>query len=66
MSERDEARAEVERLREGVQAYLDGNYDHPRRHRPTECKHGIYYTDACENCVDEHFAALLTPPSNPA
>jgi len=55
--------AEIARLRKGIQDYLDGNYVGPRAGRKdgaqTRCPHGMFYWDACENCIDEHFAALL-------
>lgn len=50
---------EVERLRAGVQAFLDENYDHPRQHRPMSCRHGIAYWMDCGQCNDEHFTRLL-------
>ena len=58
------AAEEIERLRKGIQDYLDGNYLHPRSYRvegpQTRCPHGINYWDACEDCIDEHFQKLLT------
>lgn len=54
------AEAETARLRAGIQAMIDGNYDHPRRHRPGQCRHGIYFYDECGSCTDEALAALLT------
>lgn len=54
------AEAETARLRAGIQAIIDGNYDHPRRHRPGQCRHGIHYYDECGNCTDEALAALLS------
>jgi hypothetical protein len=51
--------AEIERLRKGIQDFLDGNYDTPRRHRPAPCKHGMPYYHECSMCNDEHFANLL-------
>jgi hypothetical protein len=54
---------EVERLRKGIQDYLDGNYVSPRSFRSqgaqTKCPHGMYYWDTCENCIDEHFLKVL-------
>jgi phage gp36-like protein len=62
----EDAAAEIERLRaalktarEAIQNYLDGNYDSPRSHRPHHCKHGTFYWEACETCIDEHFEAAL-------
>lgn len=54
---------EVDRLRKGIQDYLDGNYASPRDGRAVspqqKCPHGMFYWDACENCIDEHFSRLL-------
>jgi len=54
-------RCEIERLRAGIQSYLDGNYDHPRAHRTTElkCKHGVFYYRECRECDEVHFQSLL-------
>lgn len=54
-----ELAAENARLREGIQAFLDGNYPHPRSHRPNPCPHGIEYWNDCGQCNDEHFERLL-------
>jgi hypothetical protein len=53
------AEARVARYREAIQNYLDGNYDHPRAHRPDGCRHGRPYYEECETCIDEHFLAAL-------
>jgi len=60
-----EAADEIERLRKGIQDYLDGNYEHPRNHRPDlgECKHGIPWYAECACCDCDHFTALLIPPA---
>ncbi|WP_407529249.1 hypothetical protein [Methylobacterium oryzisoli] len=55
-----EAAREIERLRAGIRAYLDGDYEHPRRHRPGKCAHGAYYYEECGSCIDAHFTALLS------
>lgn len=59
----EEAAAEIERLRKGIQDYLDGNYDHPRKYRAqgpqTKCPHGKLYWDACDGCIDDYFTKLL-------
>ena len=59
------AQAEIARLRKGIQDYLDGNYISPRAGRDIspkqKCPHGMFYWEACENCIDEHFAAVLSP-----
>lgn len=53
------------RLRGIIQNVLDGNYPNPRDHRPSTCKHGTGYYDACEQCLDEYLsAALADEPSN--
>jgi hypothetical protein len=46
-------------LRAGINAYLDGEFENPRRHRPGQCAHGIFYWQPCEACIDAHFLALL-------
>ncbi len=50
---------EVHRLRQGIQDYLDGNYDNPRQHRPHPCAHGQLWYQGCDQCDDEHFSRLL-------
>ena len=62
----EQSRAQVEALTRrvaelegGIQAYLDGNYDHPHRHRPRRCEHGVVYYDDCSECDARHFRALL-------
>ena len=50
---------DAERLRVGIQAYLDGDYPNPRQHRPESCGHGIPYYESCEQCIDAHFTAIL-------
>jgi hypothetical protein len=56
---------EVDRLRKGIQDYLDGDYIHPRTFRAqganTTCPHGRYYYEDCGECIDQHFAKLLAP-----
>lgn len=49
---------EISRLREGIQNYLDGNFE-PRIRKMDKCKHGLYGYEPCENCIDEHFLKLL-------
>jgi hypothetical protein len=65
IEELEAAANEIERLRKGIQDYLDGNYANPRDGRAdgpqTRCPHGMFYWDTCENCIDEHFAKLLNP-----
>ena len=50
---------DAERLRAGIGAYLHDNYPSPRAHMSGKCEHGIYYPDACEDCISAHFIALL-------
>lgn len=51
--------AEITRLKTGIQRYLDGDYDHPRKYRPNKCPHGTPYSQPCEICTDNHFQKLL-------
>lgn len=46
-------------LRAAIEAYIRGDYDHPRNHRPGQCRHGIEFYDVCEQCIDEHFMKAL-------
>ena len=55
----DDAAKEIERLRTGIQNYLDGDYE-PKIKKIDKCHHGVYGYEACENCIDEHFSRLLT------
>ena len=54
-----ECAAEIQRLRAGIQAILDGDYPNPRDHRPGKCEHGIYYWEPCEQCLDSALLAIL-------
>jgi hypothetical protein len=49
------------KLRQGIQDYLDGNYEHPSKHRPGKCEHGVYYYEECGACIDAHFEMVLQP-----
>lgn len=49
---------EVERLREGIQNFIDGNWG-TRLPKTEKCPHGLYGWDACEGCADEYFIELL-------
>ena len=64
-----EASSEIERLRKGIQDYLDGNYASSRSYRAqgpqTTCPHGHYYYEDCGQCIDEHFQRLLDLPLTP-
>jgi hypothetical protein len=57
-------RREAERLRQGIQDYLDGNYKSARSYRPGKCPHGLWYFNECENCNDEYFHSLLDAPKD--
>jgi hypothetical protein len=57
------AAAEIDRLRSGIQAMLDGNYPHPRAYRSApgmECPHGIPYYQDCGACNDAWLQGLLS------
>ena len=61
-----EQQAEIERLRKGIQDYLDGSFgpDFPTKH--DKCPHGRFGWEDCGNCIDEYFTALLAaPPRSP-
>ena len=57
----------VEKLRQGIQAYLDGDYDNPASHRYDNlslnkysgCEHGEPYYKECTICDDAYFSKLL-------
>lgn len=51
---------EIERLRKGIQNYLDGDYEPKIIGKVNKCPHGKFKWEACENCIDEHFTKLLT------
>jgi hypothetical protein len=46
-------------LRAAVENVVNGNYPGPRQERPGKCRHGVYYYDACENCINEYLIAAL-------
>ncbi len=54
---------EAERLRKGIEDYLNGNYPNPRdaraRGAQETCPHGRQYWETCDGCIDDHFAKLL-------
>lgn len=53
-------KAENERLRKGIQDYLDGKYGHDYNgSKIVKCPHGMYRHEPCEACIDEHFAKVL-------
>lgn len=53
------AEARAERLETAIRDYLNGNYEHPRTHRPHGCDHGRHYFETCEECIDAHFSRAL-------
>jgi hypothetical protein len=56
-----EAADEIERLRKGIQDYLDGSAI-PRPARKVDtCAHGKFGWEACEQCIDEYFQRVLAP-----
>lgn len=48
---------EVDRLRDGLRKFLDGNY--PQAERPYQCQHGLYWYDTCATCIDDYLFRLL-------
>ena len=54
----EQANAEIERLRAGIQAFLDGDYE-PRVRKLDKCPHGLYGYEACEGCIADWFSKLL-------
>jgi hypothetical protein len=58
IADRVEAADVIERLRKGIQDYLDGDYE-PKIRKMDKCQHGLYGYEHCENCSDEHFARVL-------
>lgn len=55
------AAAEIDRLRAGIQAMLDGDYPNPRSHRPGKCPHGQPYYEECGECNDDWLTGILNP-----
>lgn len=53
-----DALAEIERLRKGIQDYLDGNFG-PRIGKNDKCPHGLYGYEDCGRCIDDHFSAII-------
>ena len=53
-----EAADEIERLRKGIQDYLDGDYGRQQyfKTKHDKCPHGLFGWESCENCIDAHFA----------
>lgn len=60
----DMAADEIERLRAGIQAYLDGEYGYQfKGSKLLKCPHGQFRHETCEGCIDEHFTELLINPA---
>jgi hypothetical protein len=55
--------AEIDRLRQGIQGYLDGDYGRRIPRKVDKCAHGLFGWESCENCIDAYFLALIDPPS---
>ncbi len=57
-------RKDNERLRKGIQDFLDGDYINPRKYRyepgDGKCHHGRYWYEECGRCDENHFASLLS------
>ncbi len=58
-AEADAHRTESQRLREGVEKFLRGDYLNPRSNRPHDCKHGRVHWPDCGQCDSEYFENLL-------
>lgn len=54
-----EKNAEIARLRNGIQDYLDGNFGHIFKNKRDTCPHGRFGWEDCGNCIDAHFSQLL-------
>ena len=66
LKENDRLRASVEGMRKGIQDFLDGNYDNPRKYRGNasasgQCPHARYYYEDCAHCDEAHLKAVLSP-----
>jgi hypothetical protein len=46
-------------ITQAVQAYLNGDYDQPKRYRPNHCPHGTEYYNDCAVCDLIHFQKAL-------
>ena len=58
-----EAADEIERLRKGIQNYLDGDYGRIEHFdtKHDQCPHKRFQWEGCENCIDDYFKKLLDP-----
>lgn len=50
---------EIERLRKGIQSYLDGDSQPYFETKHDKCPHGRFQWEDCGTCTDEYFARLL-------
>lgn len=50
----------VQRYRDAIQKYFDGDYPHPRSYRPNQCPHKRYYYEECCECDSEWFIKALS------
>jgi hypothetical protein len=57
----DALQAEVNRYRDAIKKWLDGDYPNPRRNRSHDCPHGIHYWQECENCETEYWQSVIEP-----
>lgn len=64
MDEAGDLRDEIERLRAGIQSYIDGNYgrDQYFKTKHDQCPHGRFGWEPCDNCIDDHFSKLIGLP----
>jgi hypothetical protein len=56
-------RDERDGLRSAIQAFLDGEYLHPKKYRPNHCQHGTEYWQECARCDIEYFERVLADPA---
>jgi hypothetical protein len=56
--------AEIERLRAGIQAFLDGDWE-PKVKKMDKCPHGQYGYESCEACIEIWFEHLLDARAAP-
>lgn len=61
MAENANLRAEVFRLKDGIQRVIDGTYGRERHFKTKHdtCPHGQFSWQCCDPCVDEFLASLI-------
>ena len=59
LDEAQKIRHQRDVLNQGIEDFLDGNYDNPRRVRPGQCGHGVWYNKECAECDAKHFSRVL-------